>query len=60
MSMLFNSTTTHEDRIGRTIIMFSNKIIDQQCIVRIVAESGSEIIAKSALQKERHATIAGY
>ena len=60
MSMLFNSTTTHEDRIGRTIIMFQNKIIDQHCVVRIVAESGSQIIAKSALQRERHATIAGY
>ena len=53
MSMLFNSTITHEDHIGRTIIMFQNKTIDQHSIVRIVEESGSQIIVKSALQKKK-------
>ena len=47
----FSSIITHENRIGRTITLSQNKIIDQHSIVPIVVEFSSQIIVKNALLK---------
>ena len=60
MFIPFSSTITHEDRIGRTIIMSQNKTIDRHSSVLTVVEFGSQIIARSALLKVKRAIIAGY